>query len=177
MPQPLVSEPRMSLISNMTKLLHTSLSMQGPRSFFWSRALSRFPRFLQHSCWKPRLSSLFWDATSCHKSRSAPTSQGCTTLPCLLASCMAAILGNSYFPPRFQGDTRVSPGPPSGLPGTESGSRITSLNSPRLHLPSVGMLTGTPVGKGCLCSTQGGTCWQLHWTGIELWCPKHRAPL
>ena len=118
----------------------------------------QIPRVLQHSCWKLGLSSLFWGATPSHKSRSTPTSQGCITLLCLLASCMAVILGNSYSPPGFQGDTRLSPCPPLGLPGTESGSRVTSLSSPSLHLPSVGMSTGIPMGKGCLCSTQVGTC-------------------
>ena len=136
----------------------------------------QIPRVLQHSCWKPGFCSLFWGANPCHKSRSTPTSQGCgSELLCLLASCMAVILDNSYSPPRFQGDTRVSPCSPAGLPGTESGSRVTSLGSPSLHLPSVGMSTGTHVGKGCLCSTQVGTCWQVHCTGIELWCPKHTA--
>ena len=72
----------------------------------------QIPRVLQHSCWKLGLSSLFWGATPSHKSRSTPTSQGCITLLCLLASCMAVILGNSYSPPGFQGDNRVSPCPP-----------------------------------------------------------------
>lgn len=118
----------------------------------------QIPRVLQHS-WKPGIFSLFWGATPWHKSRPTPTSQGCITCLGLLASSMAAILGNSYSPPRFQGDTRVSPCPPSGLPGTESGSRVTSPSSPSPHLLSVGMSTGSPVGKGCHCSTQVGTCW------------------
>ena len=94
----------------------------------------QIPRVLQHS-WKPGLCSLFWGATPWHKSRPTPTSQGCITCLGSLASSMAAILGNSYSPPL-------------GLPGTESGSRATSPSSPSPHLLSVGMSTGTPMGKG-----------------------------
>lgn len=60
---------------------------------------------------------------------------------------------------------------PIRSPRTES-DRITSLNSPRLHLPSAECQAGTPVGKWAACSTQAGTCWAAPLDWQEALVPK-----